>query len=1613
MSGNSGVSSVRRRRLAAAVTVTSIVAGALVAGWGGHPAVAQVAVGTAPFINTWLVAGPFDTAVAEDNYGTARPTDGNWARLATATASSTWKTQAVGYPDGADSPSVVASKAIDGDLATNWISQMHNAEGAPSTWPAWDPTPKLTLTWVDAIKVKEIQVFDRHDPSWPANTSDVQRVDYSLQNAAGTTLASGSITNIDPTGVNPGADTLPTAVQGVTKVELLIVHDGQKILKNVGLGFKEVKVLDGDGVITPAAPTNLATSAAATATSSWKTTAAAFPGGTDSPATVPAKAIDGDLATDWVSQMHNNGGAPSTWPAWDPAPTLTLTWPSPVRVRQIQVFDRHDASWPAGTSNVQRVDFTLKNASGAALATGSITSIDPQGVNPGTVTLPSGVSNVKSIDLLIVHDGEKALKNVGLGFKEVRVFDTALTPKAGETFEGKKWEYFDDRTWNRNYDDYQDLYGYFGIKKGIDTRNKYVYAASYVHSATAQDVELRYGSSGAHRAFVNDEAVDTRSTPAEVQKDMKKVTVHLNAGWNKVLLQIKHTYTDDKNANGYPVGQDANVAYLGFYARLSDGSGNAVAGLTYSVTGPNSALSIDTQALSSTDVVSDGARGRGLPSNTLPIGYKEWPYVWNESKYTTQYGVSASRYRLLASGGAPGYTWSIDSGALPAGLTLAPDGTIDGSVTASPGNYGFTAKVTDSAGATRTKALSITVKDRPNRWFELGRVSALSHAIASYAWNVDPNFSADLWAERAKREGHSLVSVESVQQNYYWPSRFADPAHSRNEYAPKDANGKLVDGLKQFELAVKRYGMRFGLYYATEGGGYKHNSSDVFVQNVQDLILRYDPSYLYFDGPQAMPSKNFDAMYSIVRNYGDDIIINANAWTNEYGDVDLRTEEAAAMYASGGTGSSLTKRTIAEPWKAAVTRYNPTPYYPRRDDYRMLTKEMVMNAGRGNVDNNDQSPTLGRGANFDTATDIATRYPMAAQEYADLRDNLAAWWAPAGKPERHESTTGTMPYFLTNSVYTDDGKGNIDNFEHGRGPTWGYATARDNNIYLHIVEGPDGKQGYAGNSLTIGPVADTVQSVSWLNEGQTVPFTQSGTNVTVDLTNVQRDQVDTIIKLVTDNPVRNFPLTNLVATGRQLTAGTLQIDVEGYRTYPALKAALAGLSYSSSSPGVATVSASGVVTAGVDGTAVITVDGTSDGVTKTTTLDVKVSAGKVYVKDSLIGAVLKVEGREMYGAFSSQDPHDYRLEGRAARGGAISLGAADVVMKAGIVDLDGGTPTTPVSIQESGIVTFAGGQVVPDQVDEPTRVAVWAEVTLDGQTVTSNKVFMDLLPSRNVAVDATVTASGSTGPFTAGKVIDGRTIGGSAFDSSKWSVGGSGVSWISFAMNQSANVQDIEVVFNSKDQNFYNTPESMEIQTSVDGSTWTTIKTVTPPAPGTGAYFGYANAYSVARVTQYLRLNFPLGGNGSSPIDLQEVKIDAVLGSVRVNAATEATATASSSFNASYAPAKAIDDVVGVHGSGEWASNGQVNPWIQLTWPSPKTIDSVVLFDRPNGSDNVRAGTLSFSDGSSIDVTGIDDGGAAKEVTFPPKSVTWVRFTVTGGSGSNNGLSEIQTWLAP
>lgn len=111
---------------------------------------------------------------------------------------------------------------------------------------------------------------------------------------------------------------------------------------------------------------------------------------------------------------------------------------------------------------------------------------------------------------------------------------------------------------------------------------------------------------------------------------------------------------------------------------------------------------------------------------------------------------------------------------------------------------------------------------------------------------------------------------------------------------------------------------------------------------------------------------------------------------------------------------------------------------------------------------------------------------------------------------------------------------------------------------------------------------------------------------------------------------------------------------------------------------------------------------------------------------------------------------------------------------------------------------------------------------------------------------------------------------------------------------------------------------------------------------------------------------------------------------------------------------KAVDGVVdGYPGdwTREWATRGELaGAWIQLDWANPVSVGRVVLHDRPNGVDRVLAGTLLFSDGTSVVVGALPNGGGPLAVDFVPKVIGWVRFRVDAAVGQNIGLAEIEVF---
>jgi LmbE family N-acetylglucosaminyl deacetylase len=125
----------------------------------------------------------------------------------------------------------------------------------------------------------------------------------------------------------------------------------------------------------------------------------------------------------------------------------------------------------------------------------------------------------------------------------------------------------------------------------------------------------------------------------------------------------------------------------------------------------------------------------------------------------------------------------------------------------------------------------------------------------------------------------------------------------------------------------------------------------------------------------------------------------------------------------------------------------------------------------------------------------------------------------------------------------------------------------------------------------------------------------------------------------------------------------------------------------------------------------------------------------------------------------------------------------------------------------------------------------------------------------------------------------------------------------------------------------------------------------------------------------------------------------------QVTASSENTATGQT---ASRAVDGIVDGFPGDH-TKEWASDGGgAGTTLMLSWDEPQTVSSVRLHDRPNADDHITGGTLTFSDGSIVDVPALEDDGGPTIVDFPARDTTSIEFTVTSVTDStqNIGLAE-------
>jgi hypothetical protein len=165
-------------------------------------------------------------------------------------------------------------------------------------------------------------------------------------------------------------------------------------------------------------------------------------------------------------------------------------------------------------------------------------------------------------------------------------------------------------------------------------------------------------------------------------------------------------------STAYPSTQLVATGGTGTYTwALNSGSGPLPTGLTLSAAGVLSGTPTATGTFNFTVKATDAANHSDLQDLSILVTAAGALTITTASLPNGVQGTAYPAQTITATGGTGSYTWTVDSGSLPGGLTFTPSATT-ASITGTPsatGTFNFTLKVVDGAAATVTKQFTINV----------------------------------------------------------------------------------------------------------------------------------------------------------------------------------------------------------------------------------------------------------------------------------------------------------------------------------------------------------------------------------------------------------------------------------------------------------------------------------------------------------------------------------------------------------------------------------------------------------------------------------------------------------------------------------------------------------------------------------------------------------------------------------------------------------------------------------------------------------------------------------------------------------------------------------------
>lgn len=400
------------------------------------------------------------------------------------------------------------------------------------------------------------------------------------------------------------------------------------------------------------------------------------------------------------------------------------------------------------------------------------------------------------------------------------------------------------------------------------------------------------------------------------------------------------------------------------------------------------------------------------------------------------------------------------------------------------------------------------------------KISRADYLSLAHQFNPQ-NFNADQWIQQAKKAGMKYFIVTAKHHDGFalYDSKVSD-------FDIIDQSPFKRDPMAELAAAAKKHGVKFGFYYShafdwehphAPGNDweYKNPGGDLnlhggrewydlhpdllvkakkyvdekAIPQIKELITKYHPDILWFDTPQKLPLSENVRILKAIRQTDPNVVVNGRLVRGanvNFGDYRNTADRPAEFFPVTGD------------WEAIPTTNESYGYHKFDNSHKSVSHFIQLLASAASRGGNLLMNIGPKGdGSFDTKD-------------LNILNGIGSWLQKNG-----ESIYGTSASPLPLQ-------------------SWGAATLKGNQLYLHVFHWPvDGKLyvgGLKSNPLKVSLLADQKKTLSFkrLNENDvviTLPLRPVDTVNTVLVVTVKdRVQADSVRYVST-----NVPLTRLLA----------------------------------------------------------------------------------------------------------------------------------------------------------------------------------------------------------------------------------------------------------------------------------------------------------------------------------------------------------------------------------------------------------------------------------------------------------------------------------------------------